>query len=300
MSTAKSESKTGDGKTDDVSEKQKSPKKTNKWTNFWRDCYQQHFGMENLEKNTLTEFPIPMPDDNYFGLFMAKLKAALMFIFGALVNRRRSTHPVGVGAIGDFQVIENPKIPKNAFFSKSKKYSIILRHSNAVGVKLADKDEFDDAALEIRGCSIKFSCQSDESDFDLHLNTGEFAGFFNLPSFLEFVYQSATFNEALYKVFATKYPSSVKAVIDGFELGPFHAVESRLEHGFEFIAGRFAGVIRIVVQLLHPLRDARQTRLLDILSVPLKTAAIVSAPVLVFKIRNIVEGPRRTFNITIQ
>ena len=219
-SKSKSESKTGDGKTDDVSEKQKSPKKTNKWTNFWRDCYQQHFGMENLEKNTLTEFPIPMPDDNYFGLFMAKLKAALMFIFGALVNRRRSTHPVGVGAIGDFQVIENPKIPKNAFFSKSKKYSIILRHSNAVGVKLADKDEFDDAALEIRGCSIKFSCQSDESDFDLHLNTGEFAGFFNLPSFLEFVYQSATFNEALYKVFATKYPSSVKAVIDGVRRAP--------------------------------------------------------------------------------
>ena len=56
--------------------------------------------------------------------------------------------------------------------------------------------------------------------FDLHLNTGEFAGFFNLPSFLEFVYQSATFNEALYKVFATKYPSSVKAVIDGVRRAP--------------------------------------------------------------------------------
>lgn len=202
-------------------EKSNSMKKsTEKWMNFWRECYQQHFGAENLEKNILSEFPIPMPDENYFGLMKAKAKAAMMFIFGALMNRRRSTHPVGVGAIGDFQVIDNPKIPKNSFFSKSKKYSIILRHSNAVGVKLKDKDEFDDAALEIRGCSIKFSCQPDASDFDLHLNTGELAGFFNLPSFLEFVYQSATFNEALYKSFATKYPSSVKAVIEGVRRAP--------------------------------------------------------------------------------
>ncbi|ABO97194.1 predicted protein [Ostreococcus lucimarinus CCE9901] len=167
-----------------------------------------------------SEFPIPMPPPNAFGLLVMQLKIAFMFVFGTLMQKRRPTHPVGVGAIGQFTVIENSKVPKNAFFTKGKTMPIILRHSNAVGVKLADSEMYDDASLEIRGCALKFSNAVDESPFDLHLNTGEFAGFFNLDSFLPFVFQMATFNDSAYKAWGMKYPTGIKAGIGGVRRAP--------------------------------------------------------------------------------
>lgn len=190
------------------------------WENRWVDCYKAAFGDETFEKAINAEFPIPMPPPNAFGLLMMQMKTTLMFLFGALMQRRRPTHPVGVGAIGQFIVLENSKVPKNAFFTKGKTMPIILRHSNAVGVKLADSDQYDDAALEIRGCALKFSHAEDESPFDLHLNTGELAGFFNLESFLPFVLQMATFNDAAYKEWGRRFPTGIKAGIGGVRRAP--------------------------------------------------------------------------------
>ena len=190
------------------------------WENRWVECYKAAFGDETFEKNINSEFPIPMPPPNAFGLLMMQMKTTLMFVFGVLMQRRRPTHPVGVGAIGQFVVLENSKVPKNAFFTKGKTMPIVLRHSNAVGVKLADSDQFDDAALEIRGCALKFSHAEDDSPFDLHLNTGELAGFFNLESFLPFVLQMATFNDAAYKEWGRRFPTGIKAGIGGVRRAP--------------------------------------------------------------------------------
>ena len=190
------------------------------WENRWVECYKAAFGDGTFEKNINSEFPIPMPPPNAFGLLMMQMKTTLMFVFGVLMQRRRPTHPVGVGAIGQFIVLENSKVPKNTFFTKGKTMPIVLRHSNAVGVKLLDSDEFDDASLEIRGCALKFSHDEDESPFDLHLNTGELAGFFNLESFLPFVLQMATFNDASYKEWGRRFPTGIKAGIGGVRRAP--------------------------------------------------------------------------------
>jgi arachidonate 5-lipoxygenase len=191
-----------------------------KWKNRWIECYKEEFGDEVFEKASNSEFPIPMPPPDARSLVLLQLKTALMFVFGTLMNKRRPTHPVGVGAIGQFTVFENKKVPKNVFFTKGKNMPVILRHSNAVGVKSPVTKDFDDATLEIRGCALKFSNAEDESPFDLHLNTGEFAGFFNLESFLPFVFQMATFNDSAYKAWGRKYPTGIMAGISGVRRAP--------------------------------------------------------------------------------
>jgi len=190
------------------------------WENRWVECYKSAFGDEMFDKATNSEFPIPMPPPDALGLLLMQMKIALMFIFGTLMQRRRPTHPVGVGAIGQFTVLENSKVPKNSFFTKGKAMPIVLRHSNAVGVKLTNSDQCDDATLEIRGCALKFSNAEDESPFDLHLNTGELAGFFNLESFLPFVLQMATFNDVAYKEWGVRFPTGIKAGIGGVRRAP--------------------------------------------------------------------------------
>ena len=190
------------------------------WKNNWRKYYIEAFGENVYRKASVTQFPIPMPGPDAVDLKKKQSNAAFSFLLAASIFHRRPTHPVGVGAYGMFEVIENSNIPPTDFFVPGKLFHIRCRHSNGVGVQTKDKKKFDDAALELRSLSVKFSNGRDDSPFDLNLNTGEFAGFFHLPSFSEFVYMSATNDQKLFNAFAKKYPSCLMAEVDGFRRCP--------------------------------------------------------------------------------
>ena len=190
------------------------------WENNWAKHYIDNFGEKVYSEASASQFPIPMPPPDEADLKKQQGKAAFTFMLAASVFHRRPTHPVGVGAYGMFEVIENKEIPPTDFFVPGKIFHMRCRHSNGVGVQTKGTKIFDDAALEVRSLSIKLAKGRDDSPFDLNLNTGEFAGFFNLPSFREFVYMSTMNDQKLFDQFAAKYPSCLMAEVDGFRRSP--------------------------------------------------------------------------------
>ncbi|QDZ20236.1 lipoxygenase [Chloropicon primus] len=191
------------------------------WKNNWAKHYIENFGENVYNDATAKEFPIPMPPPDESDLKKQQGKAALTFLVAASIFRRRPTHPVGVGAYGMFEVLDNENVPPTEFFVPGKIFHLRARHSNGVGVQTKEKPKkFDDAALEVRSLSIKLAKGRDDSPFDLNLNTGEFAGFYNLPSFRDFVYMSTMNDQKLFDKFAVKYPSCLMAEVDGFRRAP--------------------------------------------------------------------------------
>jgi len=103
----------------------------------------------------------------------------LMGLF-VLTRKRRSSHLVGVGARGVFHPAEpGHGVPPNELFA--------ARGARPVQVRFANLTEIDDASLDVRGCSIKFSEHRHESPLDLLLNTGSFCPAYNLWTFAAFV-----------------------------------------------------------------------------------------------------------------
>ena len=190
------------------------------WKNNWERYYIAKYGENILSEASASQFPIPMPPPDEADLKKQQGKAAFTFMLAATAFARRPTHPAGVGAYGMFEVLENKNIPPTSFFIPGKIFHLRCRHSNGVGVRTPDKKHFDDAALEVRSLSIKLAKGRDDSPFDLNLNTGEFAGFFNLPSFREFVYMSTMNDQKLFDEFAVKYPSCLMAEVEGFRRAP--------------------------------------------------------------------------------
>jgi arachidonate 5-lipoxygenase len=105
-----------------------------------------------------------------------------------LLTKRRSSHLMGVAARGTFEVSGNNVFdsegkdrgfPAHDFFEAGKTFEVQARFANLT--------EFDDAALDVRGCAIKFSEQRHESPLDLLMNTGTYSPAFNLVTFAGFV-----------------------------------------------------------------------------------------------------------------
>lgn len=95
-------------------------------------------------------------------------------------TRRRSSHLVGVAARGEFHPDRKAEgVPVNDFFDGATSFPVSVRFANLT--------ELDDAALDVRGCAIKFSDHQHSSPLDLMLNTGSFCPAFNLWTFAGFV-----------------------------------------------------------------------------------------------------------------
>jgi hypothetical protein len=121
-------------------------------------------------------------DRNLDSWALMDLVAGPLMGLSVLFTKRRSSHLMGVGAGGVFTVSENvgePSFPLNDFFEHGKEFAVQTRFANLT--------ELDDAALDVRGCSIKFSTGRSESPLDLLMNTGTYCPAFNLLTFAGFV-----------------------------------------------------------------------------------------------------------------
>jgi arachidonate 5-lipoxygenase len=114
------------------------------------------------------------------------LVAGPLMGLSVLLTKRRSSHLLGVGARGRFRVSSGVRdgapghpLPSNDFFVPERELPVVVRFANLT--------ELDDASLDVRGCSIKFSDQAFASPFDLLMNTGSYCPAYNLPSFASFV-----------------------------------------------------------------------------------------------------------------
>src|SRR5262245_50545479 len=77
----------------------------------------------------------------------------------AFFTRQRMSHQNGILAAGTLQIVDQPGLPENGFFAPGKRFDCRLRHAS---VRLLD-----DAALVVRGASIKFADENYESPLDL-------------------------------------------------------------------------------------------------------------------------------------
>ncbi len=119
-----------------------------------------------------------------------------VFVLAATVLRKRPTHPLGVGARGEFRVADPLKIPANDFFVPTRAARATLRHANL---------EFaDDARLDIRGAALRLEFDGGES-LDLPMNTGAINTFQTAWVFFEFM-QIKPWGTLGYRWFGWRHP----------------------------------------------------------------------------------------------
>ena len=97
----------------------------------------------------------------------------------ALVTGRRATHMRGVGGRGTIRIVDQPEFPEHEFFQPGRVFPCRLRHANA--------SFYDDAAIQVRGCSLKFADSDGDSPLDIIMNSGAIQAFWSLDSFMAFV-----------------------------------------------------------------------------------------------------------------
>ncbi|XP_078695234.1 allene oxide synthase-lipoxygenase protein-like [Branchiostoma floridae x Branchiostoma belcheri] len=108
---------------------------------------------------------------------LQKLKLAA--VAGTATAAKRAFHAPGIGASGFAVVVDKVKFPENDFFRPRTVFPVRLRHSNCWSA--------DDAAADIRGAAIKFGDTDGDSCFEMVLDTGVMAPFWDLPSYEEYV-----------------------------------------------------------------------------------------------------------------
>ena len=98
----------------------------------------------------------------------------------SLVTRRRMSHDNGIVARGRIRILEAPEgVPPNAFFRPGRTFEGTIRHASITFP--------DDAALQVRAASLKFSVGPVDSECDLLMNGGEATPFWNMDTFWQFM-----------------------------------------------------------------------------------------------------------------
>jgi arachidonate 5-lipoxygenase len=97
----------------------------------------------------------------------------------AFFTRQRMSHQNGILAAGTLEIVDHPGLPENGFFVPGRRFDCRLRHAS---VRLLD-----DAALVVRGASLKFADANYASPLDLLMNTGQTAPFWNMWTFFTFM-----------------------------------------------------------------------------------------------------------------
>ena len=101
-------------------------------------------------------------------------KYKLLFGAKALATQKRPTHKLGVGALGTATVVSSPLFTGHELFTPDRSFPVRIRHANL--------GSDDDAAVDVRGASLKFADSDDESLLDLVMNTGRECVFWDVPS----------------------------------------------------------------------------------------------------------------------
>ena len=96
----------------------------------------------------------------------------------SLFLRVRMSHENGLVSRGRLVILETPGLPENSFFTPGRVFPCRLRHASV--------SFLDDAGLVVRSASLKFADDAITSPFDLLMNNGVAAPFWNMDTFWQF------------------------------------------------------------------------------------------------------------------
>jgi hypothetical protein len=144
---------------------------------------------------------------------LSRILLVVQAFFGlvALLSRGRATHRSGVGASGLARVVSDPTFPAHDFFIPGRSFRVRLRHANL--------ESSDDAAMDLRGASLKFADTAEEAPLDLVMNTGEASLFRDAWVFLDFV-RARPRGAQGFRWMAERYPREWAAGAAGWRLAP--------------------------------------------------------------------------------
>lgn len=151
------------------------------WINRGRAFYDDAFGPDAYAQSCPNDVARPMPGDTPAArrhLWRRTRGAQFLFGFKALATGRRATHMRGVGARGTVTVVAKPTFPEHDFFAAGRVFPCRVRHANA--------SFYDDAASQVRACSVKFADADGDSPLDLVMNTGVIQAFWSFDTFMQF------------------------------------------------------------------------------------------------------------------
>ena len=112
--------------------------------------------------------------------FMVLLRPVIITLItlNSIITRRRMSHENGLVVRGQVRILDAADLPPNGFFVPGKVFPCRLRHASV--------SFLDDAALVVRGASVKFADEAVESPFDMLMNTGNSTPFWNMDTFFQF------------------------------------------------------------------------------------------------------------------
>lgn len=150
------------------------------WQNLARSVWEGRNPNQRWDEAVTRAYP-PPPAPSLGGkaaLWRDTLALSAAFSVAGLKSGARGTHPSGVGARGEVEILPTPDLPDHPFFTPGRTFACRFRHANG--------SFFDDAACTLRGAALKLADSDFESPFDLNLNSGVQGPLWSLESFLTF------------------------------------------------------------------------------------------------------------------
>src|SRR5262245_3838761 len=148
----------------------------------------------------------------------------------SLVNRQRMSHQNGIVARGRVRIVDDLAIPDTDFFRPGREFPCRLRHASVSWM--------DDAAMVVRGASLKFADADLDSPLDLLMNGGTTAPFWNMYTFAQFMYARVRGGRAHLIPYFQKNPRCFQNVVSALRLRPtsFTQLNYQSQTPFEFRA----------------------------------------------------------------
>ena len=189
--------------------------------------------------------------------FVSHVWAWVLVLFASIPGRKRMSHNNGVAARGTVRVVDRPEFPDHEFFQAGREWTCRVRHASV--------SYWDDAVIQVRSASIKFSDASYESPLDLELNTGTISLFWTAWNFLEFFVKKSRVDGIAcdFVKFYRKYERGLVAAHSGIRKHPetFAQLYYHSQCAQRFV-GR-DGVLRYVKYRLVPEDRGPETGLMD-------------------------------------
>lgn len=189
--------------------------------------------------------------------FVIVIVTAVLAI-NSLFTRARMSHENGIVGRGRLKLLDNTTFPRHSFFSSGEEFQCRIRHASVTYM--------DDTALVVRAASLKLADQNHESPLDLLMNTGETAPFYNVWTFVQFMYLTIRGRNPHAIPFMKKYPLAAQGVQVSLRHNPqsFALMSYHSKTPLLFLARD--GVDRYVKFRLLPEHDLPETGRTDALS----------------------------------
>ena len=149
---------------------------------------------------------------NAFLLVVLRAFLITLIALKSFFTRARMSHQNGIAARGRVRIVDNPLFPESDFFRPGLEFPCRLRHAS---VSLLD-----DAGLLVHGASLKFADQDVESPFDILMNGGIAAPFWNLSTFMQFTFTKIRGGRAKMIPYFRKNPRCFENVVKALRLRP--------------------------------------------------------------------------------